>query len=269
MSAVTHGNYEMICLPLNLTGAEGTASMNSIKVNIGNMGAPMSYSVAAIVPMRHNSERVPGKNYRQFAGKPLYHHVVTNLLQSSMINTVVIDTDSPFIISDASAHFPQVRILERPTHLRAGSIPMNDVLLNTIRQVSADFYLQTHSTNPLLSTDSINLAIARLIESFPVNDSLFSVTRVQSRLWDGMARAINHNPAMLIRTQDLPPVYEENSCLYLFSRATLEARHNRIGERPIMYELDRFEACDIDEETDFRLAEQIYMIKRNGKSHDL
>jgi CMP-N-acetylneuraminic acid synthetase len=229
----------------------------------------MSYSIAAIVPMRHDSERVAGKNYRLFACKPLYHHVITNLLQSPLINTVVIDTDSPFVISDAAEHFPQVKILERPVHLRAGSIPMNDVLLNTINQISADFYLQTHSTNPLLSTDSINLAISKFLASYPLNDSLFTVTRIQSRLWDGLARAINHNPAMLIRTQDLPPVYEENSCMYIFDRATLEARHNRIGARPIMYEIDRFEACDIDEETDFRLAEQLFLINQSGKSHDL
>jgi len=229
----------------------------------------MSYSIAAIVPMRHDSERVPGKNYRLFAGKPLYHHVIVNLLKSPLINTVVIDTDSPFVLEDAAKHFSQVKLMDRPEHLRDGNIPMNDVLLNTIRQVSADFYLQTHSTNPLLSTESINLAISRFLKSYPLNDSLFSVTRIQSRLWDGLGRAINHNPAMLIRTQDLPPVYEENSCLYIFGRSTLETRHNRIGERPIMYEIDRFEASDIDEETDFRLAEQLFLINQNGKFHEL
>lgn len=229
----------------------------------------MKYTIAAIVPMRHNSERVPGKNYRTFAGKPLYHHIIANLLQSALVDTVVIDTDSSFIIADAAKHFPQVKLLERPAHLRDGNIPMNDVLLNSINQVSADFYLQTHSTNPLLSAGTIDQAITRFTDAYPVNDSLFSVTRLQSRLWDGLARAINHNPAMLIRTQDLPPVYEENSCLYLFGRSTLEARHNRIGERPIMFEIDRFEASDIDEETDFRLAEQLFLINQDGRSNDL
>ncbi|CAH2029939.1 acylneuraminate cytidylyltransferase family protein [Trichlorobacter ammonificans] len=229
----------------------------------------MTYSIAAIVPMRHDSERVPGKNYRLFAGKPLYHHVINNLLNSSYVNTIVIDTDSPVIMSDASQYFPQITILERPVHLRDGAIPMNDILLNTVRQISADFYLQTHSTNPLLSTATIDQAISRFFASYPVNDSLFTVTRMQARLWDGLARAINHNPAMLIRTQDLPPVYEENSCMYLFNRTTLETRHNRIGERPILHEIDRYEACDIDEEIDFRLAEQLYILKRDGISDDL
>ena len=75
---------------------------------------------------------------------------------------------------------------------------------------------------------------------------------------DLLARAVNHNPAILLRTQDLPPIYEENSCLYIFTRNVLESRHNRIGERPMMYEIDPVEAWDIDEELDFRIAEFLY-----------
>ena len=218
----------------------------------------MEGKVVAVVPMRHNSERVPGKNYRMFGDKPLYHHIINSLLSCPSINQVVIDTDSPTILADAEKSFPRVILLERPEHLRAGTIPMNDVLMNSIRQIDADFYLQTHSTNPLLTAETINTAIERFKQNFPLYDSLFSVTRLQTRLWDGLARAVNHNPAILLRTQDLPPIYEENSCLYIFTRYGLESRHNRIGERPTMYEIDPVEAWDIDEELDFRIAEFLY-----------
>jgi CMP-N-acetylneuraminic acid synthetase len=107
--------------------------------------------VVAVVPMRHNSERVPGKNYRPLAGKPLFHHVVQALLDVKQVDEVVIDTDSDVIIDDVKAAFPTVRVLVRPEHLRAGEIPMTDVLLNTAEQVQADVLLQTHSTNPFLS----------------------------------------------------------------------------------------------------------------------
>ncbi|MGH7214828.1 MAG: acylneuraminate cytidylyltransferase family protein, partial [Tepidisphaeraceae bacterium] len=86
---------------------------------------------------------------------------------------------------------------------------------------------------------------------------------VQNRLWDQLGRAINHNPAILLRTQDLPPVYEENSCLYLFTRQTLESCHNRVGQRPLLIELPRLEATDIDEEHDFHIAELLYLGQRN------
>ena len=111
---------------------------------------------------------------------------------------------------------------------------------------------------PLLSSETITRAIHRFLDNYPYYDSLFSVTRIETRLWDVLGRAINHNPAILLRTQDLPPVYEENSCLYIFSGSTLQKRHNRIGERPLMFEIDAEEAWDIDNETDFRIAEFLY-----------
>ncbi|MHB0976063.1 MAG: acylneuraminate cytidylyltransferase family protein [Candidatus Aquicultorales bacterium] len=220
--------------------------------------------IAAIVPMRHSSERVPGKNYRPFAGKPLYHYIISTLLATPQVTTVVIDTDSSFIMEDAARHFPGVVVLERPEHLRAGEIPMNDVLLNTIMQVPADLYLQTHSTNPLLRTETVEAAIQALVGSRE-HDSLFSVTKLQTRLWDEHGKPINHNPSVLLRTQDLPPVFEENSNIYLFARETLETRGNRIGERPLMFEVDAAEAWDIDEELDFLVAEFLYKQRRAEK----
>jgi CMP-N-acetylneuraminic acid synthetase len=215
--------------------------------------------IAALAPMRHNSGRVPGKNYRNFAGKPLYHHIITTLLDCPLVDEIVIDTDSEIILRDAAQHFPRVRLIERPEHLRASETPMNEVLLHDIKQVDADFYLQTHSTNPMLRTETLTAAIQRFLDHYPACDSLFSVTRLQTRLWDQLGRPVNHNPNILLRTQDLPPIYEENSNFYLFSRASLEFRRNRIGERPLMFEIDRIESWDIDEEIDFQVAEYLYL----------
>jgi len=211
--------------------------------------------IAALVPMRHHSQRVPGKNYRLLAGKPLFHHIIEALLACQLVEEVVVDTDSLPVMESLRESFPQVRILERPEHLRADSIPMNEILAYDTSQVEADFYLQTHSTNPLLRPASIQMALQTFLSSYPMYDSLFSVTRLQTRLWDQLGRAINHNPAILLQTQDLPPVYEENSCMYLFTRQTLLSRRNRLGERPMMFEIDAAEAWDIDEELDFLLVE--------------
>jgi CMP-N-acetylneuraminic acid synthetase len=216
------------------------------------------YKLVAIVPMRHSSERVPGKNYRDFAGKPLFHHVVEALLACPLIDKVVIDTDSPIVIEQTQTSFPQVLVLERPEHLRDGSIPMNDVLMNTINQVPADFYLQTHSTNPILSAKTVAEAVNKFFEIQPMYDSLFSVTRKNVRYWDVLARPINHNPNILLRTQDLPPIFEENSCLYLFTKSILERKHNRIGDRPFLFEMAEAEAQDIDVELNFIMAELLY-----------
>ena len=213
--------------------------------------------IVAFVPMRHSSERVPGKNYRPFAGRPLYHYIVETLLNCPQISLVCIDTDSPTIMEDAATQFPSVKLLERPEHLRDGATPMNDVLLNSVAQVPADYYLQTHSTNPLLTSATVSRAITTFLDQSE-HDSLFGVTRLQTRFYDAQGQAMNHDPNVLLRTQDLPPVYEENSNLYLFTQKILEERKNRIGSNPLMFAIDRDEAWDIDEEIDFRVAEFLY-----------
>jgi CMP-N-acetylneuraminic acid synthetase len=221
------------------------------------------YKLAALVPMRHSSERVPGKNYRDFSGKPLFHHVVQTLLDCPLIDKVIIDTDSPVVIEQAQKSFPEVLVLERPEHLRDGSIPMNDVLLNSINQVPAEFYLQTHSTNPLLTTKTLTDGIEKFFKIQPMYDSLFSVTRKHVRFWDSLARPINHNQNILLRTQDLPPIFEENSCFYIFTKSILERKHNRIGDRPFLFEIPEIEAQDIDVEFNFVVAELLYKMINN------
>ena len=214
--------------------------------------------LAALVPMRHHSQRVPGKNYRLLAGKPLFHHILETLLAVREINEILVDTDSDLVMDGLRKNFPQVKIINRPDVLRADDVPMNEILIYDTSQVQADFYLQTHSTNPLLRPETVSRAIQAFLADYPKHDSLFSVTRWQTRLYDQNGKAINHDPSVLIQTQNLPPVYEENSCLYLFTRDNLIKRHHRIGERPMMFEIDADEAWDIDEELDFQICEFLF-----------
>ena len=211
--------------------------------------------IIALVPMRHHSQRVPGKNYRLLAGKPLYHYIIDSLLLCPDIDRIVVDTDSKEIMKGMQQNFPQVTILERPTHLQADDIPMNDILIHDTELVPADFYIQTHSTNPLLSPTTITNAIQTFVSDYPTHDSMYSVTRLQTRLWDQFGRAVNHNPNILLQTQDLPPVFEENSCLYIFTRETLISRSHRLGYHPMMFEINPIEAWDIDNELDFQICE--------------
>ncbi|MCB1442473.1 MAG: acylneuraminate cytidylyltransferase family protein [Methyloceanibacter sp.] len=217
------------------------------------------HRLVALMPMRHSSERVPGKNYRPFGdGRPLFHHMVDVMLSCPQIDKIVIDTDSELIKEQCTEQFPDVVVLDRPQHLLGGMTPMNDVLLHDISEVPSEFYLQTHSTNPLLTKETMQKAVDAFFENYPIYDSLFSVTRLQTRLWDSLARAVNHNPNILLRTQDLPPIYEENSCIFIFPGDLMKERHSRIGNRPFMFEMDRLEAQDIDEEIDFRVADLIF-----------
>jgi len=215
--------------------------------------------------MRHHSQRVPGKNYRPLAGKPLFHHILETLLAVPEIDVVIVDTDSEPVMDGLRRFFPTVKLIVRPEPLRADDVPMNEILLHDTAQVEADFYLQTHSTNPLLKSETISRAIQLLLTNYPNYDSLFSVTRWQTRLYDQHGKAINHNSNELIQTQDLPPVYEENSCLYIFNRANLAAKRHRISDHALMFEIAADEAWDIDEELDFAITDFLLRRQKNNE----
>lgn len=219
---------------------------------------PESPRIVAILPMRAGSERVRGKNERAFAGKPLYRRVLETLLEVRELHQVVIDTDSASILEETARLYPGVGRLERAAHLRGGEVPMNDVLLADLDRAPADIYLQTHATNPLLRASTVSRALRAFLAADPRPDSLFGVTRLQTRLYDAAGHPINHDAAALLRTQDLPPVYEENSCIYIFTGDGLRRYRHRIGPRALMFEIDREEAWDIDVELDFEIAEFLW-----------
>lgn len=212
-------------------------------------------TMAALVPMRHHSERVPGKSHRNMAGKPLFTYILDELLEVPEISEVAVDTDSPVIMESIRSLYPNVCLIERPAHLRGDAVSMNQVLLHDVSQVPANYYLQTHCTNPLLKKETIRQAIRSFLDSYPKHDSLFSVTKYQTRLWDKNGHPVNHNPNELLRTQDLTPLYEENSCLYIFERQTFMKKGNRLGDSPMLFEIEKIEAWDIDNEVDFIVAE--------------
>jgi CMP-N-acetylneuraminic acid synthetase len=207
--------------------------------------------------MRHHSERVPEKNYRKVAGRPLYEYILDTLLQVPEVEEILVDTDSPVIASGIQDRYPRVRLIDRPPELRDGAIPMNDVIAHDLQFAKAEWLLQTHTTNPLLRPETIRDAMAAFLRGRPGHDSLFTVTRISRRLWTQEGKPLNHDPAVLVRTQDLPPIFEENSCLYLFSREDFLRRRNRIGGTPQLFEIPAEEAVDLDTPDDLVLIEAL------------
>ncbi|WP_303851834.1 cytidylyltransferase domain-containing protein [Seleniivibrio woodruffii] len=221
--------------------------------------------VTALLPMKGNSERVKNKNMRDFAGKPLYHAVMNVLLQCRNIDKVVINTDSEIIKNDALKNFDRVQIIDRPVEIQGDFVAMNDIIAYDLSKLEGEHFLQTHSTNPLVKPETIDRAIDEYFANLGKYDSVFSVTRLQTRLYWTDGKPVNHNPAELLRTQDLPPVYEENSNFFVFSKTSFAAAGNkRIGIKPAMSEMNKLEAVDIDEPEDFELAELLYIKRKNG-----
>ena len=216
-----------------------------------------------LLPMKGNSERVPNKNMRDFGGAPLYHAILNSLLNSKYVECVVINTDSETITNDAKKTFgDKIIIIDRPKEIQGDFVSMNNIISYDLSILDGEYFLQTHSTNPLLRTETINKAVEQYFEQIKKYDSLFAVTKIQTRFYDKNAKPINHNPNELLRTQDLEPMYEENSNFYIFSKEAFKnANNKRIGLKPQIFEVNKLEAIDIDESEDFKLAELLHIHK--------
>ena len=191
--------------------------------------------VIALIPIKNHSERVSGKNFRQFAGKPLYHHIVHTLDRTYAVDEIAIDTDSPHIMQEAPQLSSKVHIIERPAELRGDMTSTNRIFAYDLSVLEGELFLQTHATNPLLRAETIAHALNAFLEAEPEYDSLFSVNAFHSRFYHADGTPVNHDPENLIRTQDLPPLYEENSCLYVFTRESFAKKGRRIGLRPLIF----------------------------------
>ncbi len=213
--------------------------------------------VDIFIPLKGASERVPGKNMRPFAGRPLFHTILATLGEADGVRDVYVDTDSD-VIADSATAFNGVIVLRRKPELLGHTVSVNWLIKDfLVDHPEVEHLGQTHCTNPLLNASTIDAAITAYFDNDAVT-SLFTVTRIQARLYDKSLHAINHDPRELLPTQDLDPVYLENSNLYLFERDAFFENETRITANAMMWEMDPYEAVDIDEEKDFRMAEALH-----------
>ena len=218
--------------------------------------------VTLLLPMKGNSERVPNKNLKLFNGKPLFHAIIDELITSKYINKVMINTDSDLIAESAINTYQDfVSIHKRPKNIQGDFVSMNKIIEYDLNNSDSDIYIQTHSTSPLLAIKSLDSAIQRMLSKSKNFDSIFSVTKIQTRFYDKKGVPFNHNPKELLRTQDLEPLFEENSGFYIFTKDSFKnADNKRIGLSPLMFEIDKIEAIDIDEPSDFIIAETLHKL---------
>jgi CMP-N-acetylneuraminic acid synthetase len=207
--------------------------------------------------MKAHSERVPRKNFRALAGKPLVRWILDTLLSLGEVTRVVINTDARGQLAELGiVDGPRTLIRDRAPALCGDLVSMNRILEDDLAAVPSDLYLMTHTTNPLLSAATVRAALQALAQA-PAADSLFTVNRLQTRFYRADGSPVNHDPARLIRTQDLEPWFEENSCLYVFTRESFAATGARIGRHPLMFPTPPLESVDIDEPHQWFMAEAL------------
>jgi len=220
-----------------------------------------NFNVKALIFMKGVSERIPGKNLKKLNGKPLFHWIMESLNKSKYIDEIIINTDSKEIAKNASSNF-NVTIHMRPEHLLdIHSNEANQIIAYDLSITEGEHFLQTHSTNPLLSTESLDKAIELYFSKIEKYNSLMSVTKVSKRFYSHQGKPINHNPNNVKKTQEINPLFEENSLIYIFSKSSFSKKKNRVGSCPLFFPISPYEAIDIDEPIDFELAESFMKLK--------
>ena len=226
--------------------------------------------IVALLPMKANSERVKGKNFKIFNGKPLFRWTLDTLLAIKEIDQVIINTDAREILAENGlVETDRIVIRDRKPEICGDMVSMNLVIEDDVQNIDADIYLMTHTTNPLMTAKTVGAAL----ESFQEQknnrsaDSLFTVDKIQTRFYREDCSAVNHDPDNLLRTQDLEPWFEENSNLYIFTKEAFAKTNARIGTKPIMFVTPKFESIDIDtpDDWDFGIVVSEYLFNK-GKS---
>lgn len=203
----------------------------------------------AILPLRKNSQRLRNKNIKKINGKPLYKFILEKLLKLKLIDKVIITTDYKLKV-----FHKKLIIIERPKNLR-NNCSMNLVIKDVLDKVNGDDFIQLHATSPLLKSKTIKEAI-KYYRKYRF-DSLFSVTKIQKRFWNNKNKPLNHKINNSPTTQSLKVLYEENSGFYIFNRKTFLKRNNRIGVKLKLFEINKQEAFDIDDNDDFKIVKKI------------
>lgn len=220
------------------------------------------FSVTAFLPCRKGSERVPFKNIRPFSiyKYGLIEIKLKQLLYCPMITAVVLSSNDDDILEYAqSLSSPKLVLHKRDERLASNTTSTDELIKHACGLVSSGHLLWTHVTSPFVNSKEYSNIISRyhrvLMEGA---DSLMTTTPFYGFLWNEYG-PINYERSSekWPRTQTLPPIYEINSAVFLASVDTMIKCKDRIGEKPFLYNLNRFLAFDIDWEEDFVMAEQI------------
>lgn len=218
----------------------------------------------AILPIKKHSARVENKNFKSFAGSPLWVHAINELIASEIVDEIIINTDAPEIFDnnklmkqikkETNKEHCVITIEQRDESVCGDDVSMDKVIESILdNHKNASNFIQIHATTPFLGHNTLVDAFSFIDSS--QYDSVHSVSKYQSRFCDEFGKPLNHDPYELIKTQDLSAIYEENSAFYMFTREAFDLSKKRICGNYFQYQTSEIESIDIDTEQDWYMAE--------------
>jgi CMP-N-acetylneuraminic acid synthetase len=226
----------------------------------------MSESVGFFLPVRKGSQRVKHKNTRPFSSilGGIVELKLRQLLETTLLSEIILSTNEELTMEIAAAVDPQqkkIKVIPRPDHLCLDTTPLTELIAYVPEVVSSQHILWGHTTTPFVTAADYDKGIEYYFSSLQRGfDSLISVMPLQNFLLDEKGKVFNYDAGKnrWPRTQDLPLLYEVNHAMFITSRDIYTTKHNRVGEHPFLYEMDKIKSFDIDWDDDFLIAEAIY-----------
>lgn len=211
-------------------------------------------SIVAIMPIKLNNERCPGKNTRLLGDKPLLAHELENLKMTGLCDSINVYCSDEAVIP----FIPEgVNFVKRPSFLDLPTSNFNQIFENFMNTVDAEVYVYAHATAPFITVDTMKQCIEAVKSG--EYDSAFCASKIQTFLWKN-GEPLNFDASNLPRTQDLDPIYQETSGVYVFTKEVFKKYGRRIGVNPFIKEVSFKETVDIDNPEDFDLAEALVNI---------
>lgn len=210
--------------------------------------------IIAIMPIKLNNERLPGKNTMLLGGKPLLQYELDNLKEINLIDSINVFCSNEKIIE----FLPDgINFVKRPEFLDLSTSNFTQIFEIFMKEHDADVYVYAHATAPYISVQTMKECIDAVVSG--KFDSAFCAVKIQDYLWKNGA-PLNFDASNIPRSQDIEPIYRETSGIYVFTKEVFEKYHRRIGVNPFVKEVSYKEAVDINNPEDFELAEALLVV---------
>jgi len=209
----------------------------------------MTPKVVAVMPIKMENERLPGKNIKLLGEKPLLQYELDNLLQIKDIDDIYVFCSK----SEICRYIPNgVKWLSRPEFLDLPTSNFTQIFKVFSDIIDADIYVYAHATAPFIMKETMEICLQAVKSG--VYDSAFCARKIQDFLWKDN-EPLNFDATNIPRSQDIEPIYQETSGIYVFTKDVFKKYGTRIGRKPYIHAVTFKEAVDINHVEDFELAE--------------
>jgi N-acylneuraminate cytidylyltransferase/CMP-N,N'-diacetyllegionaminic acid synthase len=230
--------------------------------------------ILATICCRGGSKGVPGKNMKLLHGKPLIAYTIEAAKKSTIINDLIISTDSEQIAEAAKRFGAKVPFM-RPADLAGDTTSKWPVFIHAVEEYekstgsTVDYLVDLDVTVPLKTAEDIDGAINKALKNNeidvvitgyePERNPYFNMMEVKE---NGFAEIVMKTEVPIVRRQDAPQVYSLTPAAYVIKKSALYNFEHWSKAKCMIHAIPRERAVDIDTEMDFKIVEFLMDYKR-------